>query len=524
MAYIALYRKWRPQSFSEIIGQDVVIKVIQNAIKSNRIPHAYLFAGPRGVGKTSVARIFAKALNCENGPSPEPCNSCSICRKITEGSSFDVLEIDGASNRGVDEVRELKERVNLAPVEGKYKVYIVDEVHMLTTEAFNALLKTLEEPPPHVVFILATTEPHKLPLTIRSRCIFLAFRPLEPKDMVFRLEEILKGEGVHVPNDVLIEISRRADGSMRDAISLLEQLLALGEEITLKALEKNFGILSKTEVREKVSLIRDGRWEEIFKWFRSLKDRGVMVPYLFEDFSEVFRRLWLFAISPKVEEVLDLSLEERDFFLSESKYWSEDILWNALNILERRSDRVKMGSSPFRELEMFFWDLRRKITPIREEVKEKPLQVSEGEKVEEVKEETEKPEGLDDSNQRWEDLLRRLKERKISLYVFLAEADKLFEDGKIVIKYPPELRFHYEQIRRAENMSVLREVVKEVFGQEVSLEVSIASEEKGSQIGIQESVKEERPTSILEHPTFQTVLRLFGGEVVEVERESGEEE
>ncbi len=532
MSYVALYRKWRPQRFSEVVGQKVVVNIIQNAIKNNRVSHAYLFAGPRGVGKTTVARILAKALNCEKGPSVEPCNECSICRKITEGSSFDVLEIDGASNRGVDEVRALKERVNLTPVEGRYKVYIIDEVHMLTVEAFNALLKTLEEPPPHVIFILATTEPHKLPLTIRSRCQFLAFKPLEPSDMVPKLREVVESEGVSVEERVLLEIARRADGSMRDALSLLEQLLTLGENITLESLEKSFGIVSNTEVREKVSLIRMGKWDELFSWLRSLKDRGVMVPYLFEDFAEVFRKIWLFLLSPKASEVLDLSSEEANFYASESKFWDEDSLWFALNSLERRGDRVKQGVSPFKMLEMFLLDLRKEFNSKEAasrtgiSVIPAPNEISE-EKPEKTEEE-EKPLKVDETassiqqDDRWSEFLNRLKERKISLYAFLMDADRKFQDGKLFIEFSPELKFHYEQIRKPENLSILREVVKEIFGDSVEIAISIASEGMEKPESVFASSSEERTSNIMEHPTLQTILRLFGGEVVEVDKESGE--
>ncbi|MCX8127420.1 MAG: DNA polymerase III subunit gamma/tau [Synergistetes bacterium] len=526
MAYLALYRKWRPQKFSEVVGQEVVVKILQNAIKTNRIAHAYLFAGPRGVGKTSVARIFAKALNCENGPGIEPCNLCFSCKKITEGSSFDVLEIDGASNRGVEEVRALKERISLAPIEGRYKVYIIDEVHMLTVEAFNALLKTLEEPPSRVIFILATTEPHKLPLTIRSRCIFLAFKSLDPKCMVGRLKEILDSEGIKVPFEVLLEISRRADGSMRDSISFLEQLLTLGEEITFNSLEKNFGILSRSEVREKIPLFREGRWMEIFEWVRSLKDRGVMIPYLFEDFSEIFRKVWLFKIFPQADVVFDISSDEREFYLLESRYWDEEVLWSILNVIEKRGDRIRMGSSPFREFEMFLWDLRRKIASGSKVVMESSSFKDEVKK-EELKRPVEaevKSQAIGEDNKKWEEFLKKLKEKKISLYAFLMDANNSLSNGKLRVEYPADLRFHYEQLKRAENIVFLKEALKEVFGEEIELEIVISNAEGEVQEKVLESIREEKPRSVLEHPTFQTILKLFGGDVVEVERESGEED
>ncbi|MCD6362884.1 MAG: DNA polymerase III subunit gamma/tau [Synergistetes bacterium] len=534
MSYVALYRKWRPQRFSEVVGQKVVVSIIQNAIKNGRVSHAYLFAGPRGVGKTSVARILAKALNCEKGPSVEPCNECSICKKITEGSSFDVLEIDGASNRGVDEVRALKERVNLAPVEGRYKVYIIDEVHMLTVEAFNALLKTLEEPPSHVIFILATTEPHKLPLTIRSRCQFLAFKPLEPSDMVSKLREVAESENVYVEEDVLLEIARRADGSMRDALSLLEQLLTLGENITLESLERSFGIVSNTEIRERVSLIREGNWDGLFSWLKSLKERGVMVPYLFEDFADIFRKIWLFRLSSRASEILNLSSEEVKFYASESGFWNEDLLWFALNSLERRGDRVKQGASPFKMLEMFLLDLRKKLreergTALAEQVREKE-KVEEFKKVEEKSPEAEEVAQVEKASSqkddKWSEFLSRLKGRKISLYAFLMDADRRLQDGKLYIEFSPELKFHYEQIRKPENISILKEVAKEVFGDDVELAISMtAIEQKAGEeiLASSSQEKKEKPSDIMEHPTLQTILRLFGGEVVEIDRESGEE-
>ena len=219
MAYVALYRKWRPQGFDALVGQEAVRTALTNALETGRIAHAYLFAGPRGTGKTSTAKILAKAVNCEHGPTPNPCNECQNCVRINDGTSMDVFEIDAASNRGIDEIRDLREKVAFAPVSGRYKVYIIDEVHMLTTEAFNALLKTLEEPPPHVIFILATTEPHKIPATIHSRCQRFDFRRVTDADIVKRLREVADGSGIAADDDALQLIAVQADGGMRDALS-----------------------------------------------------------------------------------------------------------------------------------------------------------------------------------------------------------------------------------------------------------------------------------------------------------------
>lgn len=223
MGHIALYRAWRPQSFDDMVGQQHIIQTLQNSLRERRFSHAYLFSGPRGTGKTTAAKIMAKAVNCEQGPGPEPCNECEACRRITAGAVMDVVEIDAASNRGVEEIRDLREKVKYAPSEVRHKVYIIDEVHMLTTEAFNALLKTLEEPPAHVMFILATTEPHRLPATIVSRCQRFDFRRVTLEEQVARLEQVCRDEGIEAAQDSLIYIAKLSDGGMRDAISLLDQ-------------------------------------------------------------------------------------------------------------------------------------------------------------------------------------------------------------------------------------------------------------------------------------------------------------
>ena len=227
MSYLVIARKWRPQTFSDVVGQEHITRTLQNAISAGRLAHAYLFTGVRGVGKTTAARILAKALNCAKGPTPEPCNHCSQCQEISQGSSIDVLEIDGASNRGIDEIRQIIENVRYQPAHGRFKIYIIDEVHQVTKDAFNALLKTLEEPPPSVKFILATTEPHRLPPTILSRCQRYDFRRIELREIINRLNTIAKSEALEITPGALALLAREGDGSMRDAQSLLEQVLAM---------------------------------------------------------------------------------------------------------------------------------------------------------------------------------------------------------------------------------------------------------------------------------------------------------
>ena len=230
MAYVALYRKWRPKTFSDLVGQEHVSRTLSQAIETGRVGHAYLFSGPRGTGKTSTAKILAKALNCEQGPTTEPCNECESCRRVNDGTSMDVFEIDAASNRGIDEIRDLRETVKFAPANGKYKVYIIDEVHMLTSEAFNALLKTLEEPPERVVFILATTEVHKVPATIQSRCQRYDFKRIAVREIAERLRYVAENSEIKAEDAALALIARESAGGMRDALSTLDQCASLAEE------------------------------------------------------------------------------------------------------------------------------------------------------------------------------------------------------------------------------------------------------------------------------------------------------
>ena len=252
MAAQALYRKWRSQTFDDVVGQEHITVTLRNALREGRLSHAYLFTGPRGTGKTSTARILAKAINClAEDPAARPCNACRICLAITEGRQLDLIEIDAASNRGIDEIRDLREKIGFRPNEARYKVYIIDEVHMLTKEAFNALLKTLEEPPPHAVFVLATTEPDRVPETVRSRCQRFDFRRIPTSEIVEHLAEILKAEGGQAETEALVAIARRSTGSMRDAVSLLDQLLSYGDDrLTLNRVESVLGLINAQTIGE----------------------------------------------------------------------------------------------------------------------------------------------------------------------------------------------------------------------------------------------------------------------------------
>jgi len=288
------YRRWRPQTFAEVAGQEQITQTLLNALATGRVAHAYLFCGPRGTGKTSTGRILAKAVNCLNNGSGEPCNACSMCQAINEGRALDLVEIDAASNRGIDEIRDLREKVNFAPNIARYKVYIIDEVHMLTEPAFNALLKTLEEPPPHIIFVLATTEVHKVPLTILSRCQRFDFRRLSQAAIVSKLQQICAQEGIQIEPQALALIARSATGSLRDAENLLEQLAIYhGSEITHHDVQKELGIIGDERVRQLAGCILRGDIAGGLTTINSVSDDGLDLRQFDRELVEYLRGVLL---------------------------------------------------------------------------------------------------------------------------------------------------------------------------------------------------------------------------------------
>ncbi len=301
MGYQASYRRYRPQDFDQLVGQKHVVTTLQNSLLAGQVAHAYLFTGPRGTGKTSVARILAKAINCERAPTANPCNQCESCLAINNGTSLDVIEIDAASNRGIDDIRDLREKVSLAPAGNRKKIYIIDEVHMLTAEAFNALLKTLEEPPAHVIFILATTEPQKVPLTIASRCQRFDFHRLDVSEITPRLMAVAQAADCRLTPDAAALIAQRADGALRDALSLLDQCLVFGgHEVTADVLQKVLGSLRREEMEQAGAAMLQGDVKGLLQWLQGLFDAGRDPAQVAQDMSEYFRTmLWAKAVGER---------------------------------------------------------------------------------------------------------------------------------------------------------------------------------------------------------------------------------
>ncbi len=458
MAYQVIARKWRPQTFSEVVFQDHVSRTIQNSIKYGRISHAYLFSGPRGVGKTTMARILASALNCKEGPTPEPCGKCENCLEIKQGISFDVIEIDGASNNGIENIREIRENVNFAPAKSRYKVYIIDEVHMVTTQAFNALLKTLEEPPSHVVFIFATTEIHKIPDTILSRCQKYFFKKIPAEIIVDHLKNIVKKEGYKIAPGALYPLARVADGSMRDAQSLLDQMISFSgfhEGSSIEISEDDalsvLGIVPFESYIRLMGFIADADVKGIITEVDRIVSQGIDLSRYISGLIDILRSMRLINNGIDIKSILALSEEEVNGLKSVSGSFNDEIMSRFFSIVSRLSEGIRFATGERIYLEMALLDMVAVVkspsiaeiikkleskeagaddNPVKDSSAKKKIIESNLSTVEKIKSNPANMLSI------WADFIRNLGEEKNHLHYILRPVTPHFESGLLTLNYP----------------------------------------------------------------------------------------
>ncbi len=547
MSYQVLARKWRPQVFEDVVGQEHITRTLQNAISSGRLAHAFLFSGPRGVGKTTTARILAKALNCKEGPTPTPCGKCDFCLETAAGTSVDVVEIDGASNRGIEHIRELREAVKYAPVGGKYKVYVIDEVHMLTNEAFNALLKTLEEPPPHVIFIFATTEPQKIPATIHSRCQRYGFKRISVQELTAKLRDIAQAEGIKISDTGLGMVTRAAEGSMRDAQSLLDQAVSYsGLEVKDEDLQAILGSVAQEILYGFTENLLKKDAAALLKQLDALLEQGQDMRQLLSRLVEHIRNLMVAKIAADPGPILELPAADIEavkkqaggidketllmLFDSLSKTL-DDMRWSPHQRFTLEAGLIKACSlAPLRPLAEVVERLKlleerlasgRGGAPLhRDVVREKPATYSSGQSRPSRPETEAQPQvqpGIaEGGHDVWGAILKTLKAKKPSLGSILDHHSRLIEltDAEITVGIVGA--FPLEHAEKRDNRDFIEQTAVEVLNRKVRVKLqSLAEDTKpASKTRTSRKQKPEPPDSIV-----QDALKIFGGEVIETDHD-----
>jgi len=569
MSYLVLALKYRPQTFDEVVGQEHVCETLKNGIASGKVAHAYLFSGPRGIGKTTTARILAKALNCKEGPTPQPCNKCTSCVEITRGSSLDVLEIDGASNRGIDEIRALRENVKFVPVSSRYKIYIIDEAHQITHDAFNALLKTLEEPPRHIIFMLATTQPEKIPPTILSRCQRFAFKLIPQKKIFERLNYIVGKEKLKIGNEVLNLIAYRGEGSLRDAQSLLDQVISYAgdKEITLEDTNFILGVLPFERLVEFSDLIAEHKAKEILSLIDEIAESGYDLHQFIKDLRQHFRNMLLLKVAGEDTRILELPEKHLEILLKKGDQVTEENMVRIIDLLSNTYESMKWSEQPRLVIEVDMFRLCQPYIPIGEIIErigrlEKSLTLEEKEEEHPVERDVQKfekppseiggkeklPAGkvseIEEIRERWEEILESVKKLDIPLHACLLEGLPVrMEGGLLYIVFPKNHGFHRDRVEKKSN--IVEEALKEVLGKEVKIkcitgEINTASPpedkveeemESAPEEFLGESEPEEEVSPLPPEPVFNSeekkevdpivekVLQMFGGEIVKEEPE-----
>ena len=550
MSYLVLARKYRPQTFDQVIKQDHVTRTLTNAISAGRVAHAILFSGPRGTGKTTVARILAKAMNCKDGPVPVPCNECRSCREITAGSAVDVFEIDGASNNSVDQIRELRENVKYMPAHSLYKIYIIDEVHMLSIAAFNALLKTLEEPPPHVMFVFATTEPRKIPITILSRCQRHDFRRIDVESISKHMEELCAKEGVKIAVDSLELIAREAGGSMRDGLSLLDQVMSCTKgAITHKHVLDILGVIDREIIFNLSAAILRGEIPEVLDILDEIYSSGHDMKKLYADLIEHFRNLLVVKMVEKSDRLMDIPSHEIDLMLDQVKEVTKTFLNQILDLLFKEEVSIFNSTQPRLAIEMVFIkmfqmkpalpidvliekldNLRKDIfktrtdfrdtenRPVFKDNEEGSIKTS-GEAsgtAESIEPFTSAPFDLNENiDSIWEKLLSTFSEKYPSL-----AANLKYSTIKSLAGHRLEIEvngndFNINMVLRNKNSAIIKKVCSDFFGRDMEVIITakkIQNLEKQGKKDHAERLKQEA----LSHPLVTDAIDIFNGNIVDV--------
>lgn len=506
MSYLVLARKWRPQSFDELIGQETVVRTLKNAIISEKVVHAYLFSGPRGVGKTSAARILAKALNCSQGPTANPCGECQNCRAITDGSSLDVLEIDGASNTGVDNIRELRENVKYAPSIGRYKIYIIDEVHMLSESAFNALLKTLEEPPGHVIFVFATTAPKKIPATILSRCQHHAFRRIPKGRIRAELRRISEAENINIKDAAVEMIARAADGSMRDALTILDQASSFSDTISEEELQTLLGLPPTDIILKLTEAILKGDISRNLLIIKELSDRGYDLRAVVKELVEHFRNLAIVKIAENPEGLLEFTeTEVRDLYEQAGKVGIEELTLLMSQLLKLDSE-VRSATNPRYTLELGLLrtSFVKGMTSIGELLKEM-ANLSGGQLAKTPLEQRHEwqtalhDEAVNEGRGLWQKTIEKLKVRDHLLACKLEEATMItLTDRDLTIGFNGGKTILMDSVKK--NTSLIEDALRDITGQRLKLKI----------------IPIINKQTVLSDPTVKGALELFNGTLLEI--------
>lgn len=511
-----LYRKYRPRKFSDVIGQQHVVTTLLNAIKAENVAHAYLFAGPRGTGKTTIARLIAKAVNCEKTKGAEPCGNCDSCKSFEEGKALDLIEIDAASNRGIDEVRELREKIRFAPSKLKFKVYIVDEVHMLTKEAFNALLKTLEEPPEHAIFILATTEIHKLPATVISRCQRFDLKKLSPDELLDGLDKIAKSEKIETEKGVLEFIAREADGGARDAISLLGQASAFAKkEITMEDVRGIVGMADFNLISGFAKLLGDRDIKGALVQIQKLTDRGLNPEQFMRGLIQFFRQSLVGSF--KTSDVI--SKDEKEKISEVRKKLTVPEIRRVIQRLQEALREQKDAVHVQLPLELAVVDIcapKEEMTSKPSEKIKKTFKPKKEEKT--LEEEGQSPQGgLNLINDKWGEVIQYIQKKNYALGSFL-KMGKLSckESGCVLIGFP--YKFHKEQIDNEKNRSLIEKSIKKITRQKIKVKGVIVGEDSGEveyheQISVPAPKEEKREEN--SDDLVGKAMKIFGGKVID---------